>query len=142
MKRIAIVYWSATGNTEAMAKAVEEGAREEGAQTEIFTSDEFTADMVEDFERIAFGCPSMGVEVLEEEEFEPMFTSVETVLGGKEIAIFGSYGWGDGQWMREWHERCLEGGINVVNDEGLIINETPDAEGLEQCKELGRQLAK
>ncbi len=142
MKKIAIVYWSATGNTEAMAKAIEEGSREEGAKPELFTTAEFTADMVESFDRLAFGCPSMGVEVLEEDEFEPMFTAVEPALRGKEVALFGSFGWGDGQWMHDWYERCLDGGMNVINGEGLILNETPDAEGAEQCKELGRQLAK
>ena len=102
MNKIAVVYWSGTGNTEAMASAVAEGAREKGAEATLITAAGFSADQVGDYDAIAFGCPSMGAEQLEETEFEPMFTSCEGALQGKTIALFGSYGWGDGEWMRDW----------------------------------------
>ncbi|MBQ8009994.1 MAG: flavodoxin [Oscillospiraceae bacterium] len=132
--KAAVIYWSATGNTEAMAKAVAEGA---GA--ELFTVSEFTGS-VEDYDAIAFGCPAMGAEVLEEDEFEPFFTDAETRLAGKRVAIFGSYGWGDGEWMRNWEERVKAQGIALVGDAGLMINEMPDDDGLEQCRALGKAL--
>lgn len=132
--KAAVIYWSATGNTEAMAKAVAEGA---GA--ELFTVSEFTGS-VEDYDAIAFGCPAMGAEVLEEDEFEPFFTDAETRLAGKRVAIFGSYGWGDGEWMRNWEERVKAQGIALVGDAGLMLNETPDDDGLEQCRALGKAL--
>ena len=106
MSNIAIVFWSGTGNTEAMADAVKAGAQEAGAEVSVFNASDFSADMVADFDAIAFGCPAMGDEVLEEDEFQPMFDAVLPSLSGKKIALFGSYGWGDGQWMRDWQESC------------------------------------
>lgn len=132
--KAAVIYWSATGNTEAMAKAVAEGA-----EAELFTVSGFTGS-VEDYDAIAFGCPAMGAEVLEEDEFEPFFTNAETKLAGKKVAIFGSYGWGDGEWMRNWEERVKAQGIALVGDAGLMLNEMPDDDGLEQCRALGRML--
>ena len=105
MSKVAIVYWSGTGNTEMMAAKVAEGAKEAGAQVTSFTAAEFSAEMMDDFDAVAFGCPSMGSEQLEETEFEPMFNACEAKLGGKKIALFGSYGWGDGEWMRCWDWR-------------------------------------
>ncbi len=106
MSKIAVVYWSGTGNTEAMANAVLKGAKDKGAETELFTASDFSADMAEHFDGIAFGCPSMGTEELEEGEFEPMFSAVKNRLNGKKIVLFGSYGWGDGEWMRNWEDDC------------------------------------
>ena len=139
MSKVAVVYLSGTGNTEAMANAVVEGAKERGAEVSVFGPSEFNAGMVADFDAIAFGCPAMGAEVLEESEFEPMFTDVETVLGGKRIALFGSYGWGDGQWMRDWVDRCNAAGAKLIS-EALMINETPDDNGLSDCNALGSML--
>ncbi len=102
MSKVAVVYWSGTGNTEAMAYYVTEGAKAAGAEVDVFTSAEFSADKAGEYPAIAFGCPSMGAEQLEESEFEPMFEEVKTKLGGKRIGLFGSYGWGDGEWMRIW----------------------------------------
>ena len=140
MNKVAIVYWSGTGNTEAMAKAVEEGVKEKGAEAVLFTPGEFDASKVEGFDAIAFGCPAMGNEVLEESEFDPMFGSVESSLNGKKIAIFGSYGWGDGQWMRDWEERCRNAGAVLAVDP-LTVNDAPDADGVSACKALGAALA-
>ncbi len=140
MKKIAIVYWSGTGNTEAMANEVATGAKEAGAEVSLFAPADFAPDMVSGFDALAFGCPSMGAEQLEETEFEPMFDAVERRLSGKAVALFGSYGWGDGQWMRDWQSRCSDAGVNVVSD-GLIINDAPDDDGIAQCRALGKSLA-
>ena len=102
MSKIAVVYWSGTGNTEAMAKAVAEGAGSTGAEVELITAPDFSSAALKNYDAVAFGCPAMGAEVLEENEFEPMFAALEGSLSGKRIALFGSYGWGDGQWMRDW----------------------------------------
>lgn len=138
--KIAVVYWSSTGNTEAMAQAVAEGARKAGASAELFTATEFDGGKVDAFDAIAFGCPAMGAEELEDSEFAPMFESCESKLSGKKIALFGSYGWGDGEWMRSWESRCDDAGANMVCD-SVICNETPDDEALSACRELGAALA-
>ena len=140
MSKIAVVYWSGTGNTEAMASAVAEGAREKGAEADLLTASEFSADQVSAYDVIAFGCPSMGAEQLEENEFEPMFTACEGDLQGKNIALFGSYGWGDGEWMRSWEERCSQDGANLAAD-SVICNDAPDDEALSECRALGAALA-
>lgn len=141
MSKIAVVYWSGTGNTEQMANAVAEGAKEAGAEVSTLTADQFSAAKVAEFDAIAFGCPAMGAETLEEDEFEPMFTGCESALSGKKLALFGSYGWGDGEWMREWAERVRNDGAVLVNDEGLTANETPDDAAIADCKALGAKLA-
>ncbi len=133
--KTAVIYWSGSGNTEAMAKAVAEGA---GA--ELFNVSDFSGDVAE-YDRLAFGCPAMGAENLEESEFEPFFAENEDKLSGKKVALFGSYGWGDGEWMREWAERVKNDGAVLVNDEGLIVNEAPDDAALADCKALGAKLA-
>lgn len=140
MSKIAVVYWSGTGNTEAMAQAVAEGAREKGADAILFTASEFDATMMDSYEAVAFGCPSMGSEELEDAEFAPMFASCEEKLNGKRIALFGSYGWGDGEWMRNWEVTCREDGA-VLAHEFVICNDAPDADAVEACRELGAALA-
>ena len=141
MNKIAIVFWSGTGNTEAMANYIAEGVRSAGGEAEQLGPGEFSASQFSAYSAVAFGCPAMGSEVLEEAEFEPMFSALEGSLGGKRIALFGSYGWGDGQWMRDWCARCDNAGANLLDENGLMVNEAPDAEGEEACKELGRKLA-
>lgn len=139
MSKIAVVFWSGTGNTESMAEAIAAGAKEKGAKVSVYGPTEFKPDMVSEFDAIAFGCPAMGSEVLEEDEFEPMFAAVEKALGGKRIALFGSYGWGDGQWMRDWEERCGKAGATLAA-ESLTVNETPGDEQLDECRALGAAL--
>lgn len=139
MSKIAIVYWSGTGNTEAMANAVAEGSRNAGATAELFTASEFSASMMDGFDAIAFGCPSMGAEQLEESEFEPMFTDCQSKLSGKKIALFGSYGWGDGEWMRTWEDTCRDLGADLVC-ESVICQESPDDEAEANCRSLGASL--
>ncbi|MCR4748979.1 MAG: flavodoxin [Lachnospiraceae bacterium] len=140
MSKVAIVYWSGTGNTAAMAKAVEAGAMSKGAEVSIFGSDDFTLQQLSEFDAVAFGCPAMGAEVLEETSFDPMFTSIETALSGKKIALFGSYGWGDGQWMRDWEDRCRSLGAQIMCD-SVIANYTPNDDALDECKNLGMALS-
>ena len=140
MSKVAVVYWSGTGNTEAMAAFVAEGAKEKGADAVLLTSSEFNASMMDAYDTVAFGCPSMGSEQLEESEFEPMFASCEGKLGGKKIALFGSYGWGDGEWMRNWEETCQSDGAVLVC-ESVICNNAPDDEAAANCKALGAALA-
>ena len=139
MSKIAVVYWSGTGNTEAMAAAVEEGAKDAGAEVTVFTAAEFDASAMDGFDAIAFGCPSMGAEDLDDSEFAPMFSACEAKLSGKKIALFGSYGWGDGEWMRNWEEECKSLGAVMACD-FVICNESPDDEAVAACKALGAAL--
>ena len=141
MSKVAVVYWSGTGNTEAMAMTVAEGAKGKGAEVSVIPAAEFTAEQIGNYGAIAFGCPSMGAEQLEESEFEPMFAGLEGSLNGKKVALFGSYGWGDGQWMRDWCERAKEDGAVLFSEEGLICNETPDDDAQAACRKLGADLA-
>lgn len=140
MKRVAVVYWSGTGNTEAMAQLVAEGAREAGAEATLFTAGEFESGQLAQFEAFAFGCPSMGAEELEDTEFEPMFSAIRPQLSGQTVVLFGSYGWGDGEWMRNWADDCRAGGI-LLAAEPVIACEAPDAEAAAACRALGKALA-
>ena len=140
MSKVAVVYWSGTGNTEAMAMAVAEGAKGKGTEVSVITAAEFSPEQVGEYSAIAFGCPSMGSEQLEESEFEPMFTACESRLSGKNIALFGSYGWGDGEWMRSWEETCTADGAVLVT-ESVICNDAPSDDAIAECKALGAALA-
>ncbi len=140
MKNLAVVYWSGTGNTEAMAQQVAEGAREAGAAVTQFTAAEFGSDQVGQYDAVAFGCPSMGAEELEDSEFAPMFSAVKPQLKGRQIALFGSYGWGDGEWMRTWAEDCRQSGCSLAA-EPVIACEAPDEEACAACRALGKSLA-
>ena len=104
MARVAVVYWSGTGNTETMAMAVAKGAKSGNANVDVFQSTDFSAAKMDEYDAVAFGCPAMGAEELEDSEFLPMFNDCKAKLSGKKIALFGSYGWGDGEWMRNWEE--------------------------------------
>ena len=139
MSKVAIVFWSATGNTETMANCIAEGA---GDAATVVSCGDMTPAKLGEFDVVAFGCPAMGSEVLEEDEFEPFFTGIESMLSGKKIALFGSYDWGDGEWMRTWADRCTAAGAEIVGGEGLIVNLTPSDEDLAKCKALGEDLAK
>ena len=132
MMKKAVIYWSGTGNTTSMASAIAAGM---GEGTELCSVDQFTGDIA-DYDKIAFGCPAMGDEVLEEGEFDPFFSAIESKLSGKKVALFGSYGWGDGQWMRDWAERVTKTGANLY-DEGLMVNGFPDGDAKVQCTAFG-----
>ena len=140
MSKVAVVYWSGTGNTEAMAEAVKAGAEEKGAEVSIFTASDFSANKLADFGAVAFGCPAMGAEVLEEDEFQPMFDAVKGLLTGKAVVLFGSYGWGGGEWMRAWEADCESAGVSLAA-ESVICADAPDDDALAACKALGAALA-
>lgn len=138
---IAVIYWSGTGNTEKMAEAVVEGAKVQGAEVALKAVANASVEDVLKADAVALGCPSMGCEELEEAEMEPFVQALEKEsLAGKPFALFGSYDWGDGQWMTEWADRMSKLGVKLVAD-GLIVNNTPDDDGLASCKELGNKLA-
>ena len=140
MSKVGIIYWSSTGNTEAMAQAVEEGAKAAGADVEIMEVADADVDKALSFDVLALGCPAMGDEELEEGEFEPFFSDLEGKLSGKKVALFGSYDWGDGEWMRIWTQRMQDAGAVIAGGEGLICNNEPDDEAKENCKKLGQDL--
>lgn len=140
MSKTAVVFWSGTGNTEEMANAVLEGMKENGADASIYSADSFQAGDVEGYDAIAFGCPAMGAEVLEEDEFQPLFDECKSALAGKKVALFGSYGWGDGEWMRNWEDDCREAGIELACD-SVVCNDAPDEDAITACKALGAALA-
>lgn len=137
--KTAIIYWSGTGNTEAMAGAILEGVKSVNSDVACFMVSEISPQEATEYDTLILGCPAMGAEVLEESEFDPFFTDLEPMLSGKNVALFGSYGWGDGQWMRDWEERVTSAGANLVGGAGLILNDAPDSEGLQQCNDLGKQ---
>ena len=141
MKNMTIIYWSATGNTEMMANAIAEGAKTAGANVTVLSVDAASADDALSADLLALGCPAMGAEVLEEGEFEPFFSGLESSLSGKKLALFGSYDWGDGQWMRDWQDRVSAAGASLYNGEGLIVNNTPDDDGLSSCRSFGEGFA-
>ncbi len=136
---VAIVFWSGTGNTEAMASCVAEGAAAAGGTTETIQAADFTVDRLSAFDAIAFGCPAMGAEELESDEFQPMWDEVKTELGNKKVALFGSYEWAEGEWMETWKAEAEELGLNVVGTQ--IAYDTPDADAEQACRELGTSLA-
>ena len=141
MSKAAVIYWSMGGNTEAMAFAVAQGAQEAGLETDIRQVSEITPEQALAYDALALGCPALGAEVLEESEFEPFFTRLEGSLGGRKVALFGSYGWGDGQWMRDWQARAEAAGALLCGGEGLIAHEAPDDDAQDACRALGRSLA-
>lgn len=140
MSRIMIVYWSGTGNTERMAELIAEGASSAGAEVVKKTVAETSPAEVGGFDVIALGSPSMGSEVVEEQEMEPFVADVSANIGGKKVGLFGSYDWGDGEWMRSWSERMAGQGAVLAGD-GLIVHLTPEGNDIERCREFGKQLA-
>ena len=141
MDKIYVVYWSQSGNTQAMAEAIGKGITEAGKEANVVYVGSASLDELKAANAFALGCPSMGVEVLDEAEMEPFVAEVEGFASGKTIALFGSYGWGDGEWMRNWVERMQAAGATVLNGEGLICQETPDDDAIAECVNLGKQLA-
>ena len=138
MSKVAVIYWSGTGNTEAMANAVAEGAKAAGASVDLLTCAEVTG--VDGYDAVALGCPAMGMEELEDGEFQPMLESIEPSLPGKKVVLFGSYDWGVGEWLTNWETRCAEKGINLAA-ESVKCNNAPDSDGLAACRALGASIA-
>lgn len=138
MKKVAVVFWSGTGNTEAMADLVAQGARDAGADVDVFPVADFDESHLADYDAVAFGCPAMGNEELEELEFEPVYSACEPLLDATPVALFGSFDWNDGEWMDIWEGRARDAGLNVVGT--AIARDYPDEEAEEACKELGGAL--
>lgn len=138
MSKFAVVFWSGTGNTEEMAKAVVEGINEKGGEGALVPCSDFSADSIGDYEAFAFGCPSSGAEVLEDGEFQPMWDGVKSALSGKKVVLFGSYGWGGGEWLENWKEEAEGAGITVADT--FICNGGPGDDELASCKALGATL--
>lgn len=141
MEKIYVIYWSMSGNTQAMAEAIAKGINDSGKEAVVQYVSEASVSELQDTKVFALGCPAMGAEVLEEGEMEPFVSEVEGIAAGKKIALFGSYGWGDGQWMRDWEERMSGCGAAIINGAGLICHETPDDAMISECENLGKQIA-
>ena len=141
MEKMYVIYWSMSGNTQAMAEAIAKGINDSGKEAVVQCVSEASVSELQDAKVFALGCPAMGAEVLEEGEMEPFVSEVEGIAAGKKIALFGSYGWGDGQWMRDWEERMSGCGAAIINGAGLICHETPDDAMISECENLGKQIA-
>lgn len=141
MDKIIVAYWTQTGNTGIMAEAVGQGIAEAGKKAEVLDISSVSMEDLKNASVFALGCPAMGAEVLEEGEMEPFVMEVEGFAAGKKIGLFGSYGWGDGQWMRDWEERMAAAGASIVGREGVMAHETPDDDAIQACKDLGKALA-
>lgn len=141
MDKVNVVFWSQTGNTQAMAEAIGRGVSAAGKEVSVVFVTEASIDELKDMPGFALGCPAMGAEVLEEMDMEPFVEEVEKIVSGKTIALFGSYGWGDGAWMRDWEARMMAAGAKILGGEGVIAHETPDDAVLAICEGLGQQLA-
>ncbi len=140
MADVLLVYWSGTGNTEIMAEKIKEGLESAGLSVDYRSVDAVKPDEVSSFDKIVLGCPSMGVEILEEDEFEPFFEEVEKLISGKKVALFGSYGWGEGEWMDSWEDRVKDSGADLY-ESGLKINSTPSSEEEDECISFGKEFA-
>ena len=141
MDKVVIVYWSGTGNTQTMAEKIGEGVVSEGKEANVVEVSAIKAEELTGLTAFALGCPSMGSEVLEEEFMEPFVAEVEKFAAGKKIGLFGSYGWGDCEWMRDWEERLINAGAEIINGEGITVLNDPDSETLDKCLQLGKDLA-
>ena len=141
MSKISVVYWSQTGNTQAMAEAIGNGIKAAGKEAEVVDVSSVSLDDLKKETVFALGCPAMGAEVLEETEMDPFVSEVEGFAAGKTIALFGSYGWGDGEWMRDWADRMKNAGAQLIREEGIIANEAPEDDVLEELKAAGKELA-
>jgi len=139
MNKIAIIYWTGTGNTEVMANEVAAGAREAGADVSVFQTSNFSAEATAEYEKFALGCPAMGAEELEDSEFQPLYEQLKPALANKKVVLFGSYGWGGGEYMASWNENAVSAGITVVDT--LTVENEPDDDGKTKCQELGKALA-
>ncbi len=139
MSKIAVVFWSGTGNTEAMANLVAQGVESGGAQADIISATDFNSSKIADYDAFAFGCPAMGDEELEEDEFLPMYDDVEPNLKDRKVVLFGSYDWNNGEWMELWEKRAKEAGLDIVTT--VIAKDYPDDEAENLCKSAGEALA-
>lgn len=138
---VSVVYWSGTGNTATMAEAVARGIEAGGQTPQIIDVGSADVQALASENAFALGCPSMGVEQLEEGEMEPFVEALESLVSGKKILLFGSYGWGDGEWMRDWVERMTQAGAVMVAVDGIMANNEPDDDAIAECEAAGKELA-
>lgn len=136
----AIVYASTTGNTERMAKAVAQGARRSGDDVLCITAEKASTAEILAADVLYLGSPAMGAEMLED-SMESFYSSLEPKLKGKKIALFGSFDWGDGQWLRDWAARVTAAGGKIINGQGLAARLAPDSAVIGQCEQLGESAA-
>ena len=141
MDKVYIIFWTQSGNTGAMATAIGDGVKASGKEAVLLSPSEANISELNGLAGFAMGCPAMGCEVLEETEMEPFVSEVENIIKGKTVALFGSYGWGDGQWMRDWEDRMKSAGAIILGGEGIIAHEMPQDDDIERCKDIGKQLA-
>ena len=132
-----IIYWSGTGNTEKMAELIKEGIVQAGKSASAINVSDVNVDEVLEEEILVLGCPAMGDEILEESEFEPFIEEISSKISGKKVALFGSYGWGDGQWMRDFEERMISYDCSII-DSPLIMQYEPNEE---ECIDFGKRIA-
>ena len=140
MNKIAVIFWTGTGNTEIMANEVVAGASAAGAEVTLFNTSAFKVEKAQEFDKFALGCPAMGAEELEDSEFQPLYDQLKSQISGKKVVLFGSYGWGGGEWMNPWKEDAANAGL-VLADDPLAIEGALDDAGKEKCRELGKVLA-
>ena len=140
MNKIAVIFWTGTGNTEIMANEVVAGASAAGAEVTLFNTSAFKVEKAQEFDKFALGCPAMGAEELEDSEFQPLYDQLKTQISGKKVVLFGSYGWGDGEWMRDWVQRMEDAGATVYGGEAAIYMNEPDG-AEDDLKALGKELA-
>lgn len=140
MEELMVIYWSQTGNTEAMARAIGEGIEQAGKRAKVISVSDISANILKEATVFALGCPAMGIEVLEESEMEPFVTELEGIVKDKKIVLFGSYGWGDGEWMRNWEERMKLAGAQIIHGKGIIAQDEPTEEIIQECQETGREM--
>ena len=141
MDKVYVVYWSQTGNTEAMAKMLAAGVEEAGSKAEVVEASDADVAALAAAKGFAIGCPAMGAEELEDSVVEPLVADLEGKVSGKSLVLFGSYDWGDGEWMRLWVDRMTAAGATIVGGEGVIANNEPDADAEAQLKAVGAELA-
>ena len=141
MSKVNVIYWSGTGNTERMAEAIVRGAEGEGAEVKLIPVGNATEEDVKDVDNIAFGCPAMRAEELEETEMRPFMDKVNPLLSGKNVVLFGSYEWADGEWMKTWQEEVEGTGAKLIAD-GFAAYDNPDEDAIDECEALGKDLAR
>lgn len=140
MSKVFVVYWSGTGNTERMATRIGEGILNGEKEAIVADVSDVNPDDLKDIPAFALGCPSMGDEELDS-DMDDFVEKITKFAQGKKIGLFGSYGWGNGEWMQAWEDRLKNAGAEIVLEHGIICLDAPDDDTLEQCFELGKNLA-
>lgn len=140
-----IIYWSSTGNTEKMAQLIGKGLTEIAVDVAIKQVSESSCQDIEDSDIVLLGCSAMGVEEIDTSEMEPFIKTNGEAFVNKKVALFGSYGWGDGEWMQDWETMMSDLGASIEVD-SLTVNEMPVGDSELNCiefgKDIGRKLAK